>query len=1041
MRKINLDPKSFLASGDEKKFIILGSKKASLASFVKDQILPKIKREIKESVPGFWGTLGFSDDNAIDWTGHLEISSEGNDEFRGVVEEEVELIKTCFPRLRDEPKNIREKFISFEHINFNFPDIFTLDQIPKLRLDVMLDPEEGAVVFYQSDRENLEENSIEYIQPQATKGNSVHDRDRLKYLFEIIPQYQLEELKSMPGFYRLNTYKEPKPFIIKILTFKRSFEEEAKNLKTGSKDIITKVEDELNRQIHKKKIHKAHKLLIFNRVENTFQEARINDIHPELKTLFLMHGTFSDTAGSYGDLYGKNARWLKKITAKNLEMHYEQVIAFDHPTLFFGAEENTEELFNCMDELNIQKFSGEVDFMGSSQGGVIVQYLSNLKSERIKVGKVALIASANGVGYLTAGEYVAKFLSVMKYFFKATGLKSQAMVASLAQHSAEFLLDQPGLQIMTPGNEKLESIMNSTPSNPDTRYLPVIDDYDESILDEENRRFIRFIKRMGARAIDKVASKILGEYNDWVVGTKNQFIVPWEYSAIPNYNPSKFREHIIPAIHGKALKNKEALKEIERFFLGSQPMIKQEALSSDHFDSHCHIFGREIITGRILLLLIDEILSYKKAKNSNTKLALIPDLTAEMDIENGDEKNSGSVAKNIIKYFALNKNSYQVLDDLDKEYYKLKANVYRYIPLMFDLEMTFRNKYKGGNSLVGLDSTENQFKKQITDYLNELEGLIEKFEKGNKLIFDGNLVENEASVKVLKFIKKSLKVLNVINPDLEGNTKTGYQKQVDELKALKHRYGNNIFPFLATDPRRKDMARIILENVGPGKAFHGIKLYAPNGYSPTDPHLFEDSTAFIDGKSLYSWCIENNIPIMAHCSNAGFSTFVMDLEVMGDVRINEKLVHYNEPTKITFNNNVLKGGFARAVRERGATLNHPQIWEKVLQNYPKIKICLAHFGGESEIWRKEIARLMGVYSNLYTDLSCITHQDRLEKIRKAYFGKKNKIKDRIMYGSDFYLNMLDKLTFSDYYEHFRRSFHRKELKEMSVDVPKRFLGV
>ena len=342
-------------------------------------------------------------------------------------------------------------------------------------------------------------------------------------------------------------------------------------------------------------------------------------------------------------------------------------------------------------------------------------------------------------------------------------------------------------------------------------------------------------------------------------------------------------------------------------------------------------------------------------------------------------------------------------------------------------------------------------------FTDDIDRLVNKFEKTNELIFNGTWVENEESVRILKIIKTILTALNVVNINLKDDTKNGYLRQIEELKGLKVRYGNNIFPFLATDPRREGMSGYITDNVGRENSFRGIKMYAPNGYSPTDPLLFDDAKGFINGKCLYAYCIENRIPIMAHCSNAGFSTFVMELEVCGDILVhdvngdiiikdemgnvtNYRYEHYDTPTMITFNSSLTTGGFALAVRERACTLNHPRIWRKVLEKYPDLTLCLAHFGGESIEWRMEIAQLMRDFINVYTDLSCMTDEKKLKQIKKEYFDKNDPIAEKIMYGSDFFLNMLGRIEFNNYYKHFTKVFSSAQIKKMSLDVPVNFLS-
>jgi hypothetical protein len=236
------------------------------------------------------------------------------------------------------------------------------------------------------------------------------------------------------------------------------------------------------------------------------------------------------------------------------------------------------------------------------------------------------------------------------------------------------------------------------------------------------------------------------------------------------------------------------------------------------------------------------------------------------------------------------------------------------------------------------------------------------------------------------------------------------------------------------------MAGLIKENVGKGRIFHGLKLYAPNGYSPTDLRLFDDGEGFIDGKSLYSFCITEKIPILAHCSCAGFATFADKLEVCGDIYRDGKIFHYDKPAEILFHSNILDG-YGKSVRERAGVLNHPVLWRLVMERYPGLKICLAHFGGDSGEWRESIAGLMNDFDSVYTDLSCIADYRILKAIKEEYFDRKNPITARIMYGSDFYLNMLKAEDFRDYYDNFRALFSPADLERMNLAIPEKFLGL
>lgn len=181
---------------------------------------------------------------------------------------------------------------------------------------------------------------------------------------------------------------------------------------------------------------------------------------------------------------------------------------------------------------------------------------------------------------------------------------------------------------------------------------------------------------------------------------------------------------------------------------------------------------------------------------------------------------------------------------------------------------------------------------------------------------------------------------------------------------------------------------------------------------------------------------------MAHNSSMGFATMARDLEVMGNVLYKGKMETYTTPTEISFDYHLLqKEGFKKSVRERAIVLNHPSIWKIVMKEYKDLKLCLAHFGGEDPEWREIIAELMENCDYLYTDLSCMVVKSRLEEIHDKYFKPKNPIIKKVMYGSDYFLNMLNKITFENYYLHFKDVFTPAELRGMHLEAPKEFLGI
>lgn len=553
MRKIQVTAES-LYKYKKKQFVLLGAEEATMGAYLGKNIEPKIKKEAKEPVPGFWGTLGMKDNSLIDWDGFIEISSYGNDNSNGVTLEEIELIYEANPHLNNKDLKVTERFISFENLHILFPDRFTPDQIPELRLTLMLGQNEGALVYYQfNEGDNSEGDAIEYIQPQKTEGFETNKRDRLNYYIPVLPDYKIEEGDEENSF-RLSRKTTKETFLVKILTFIRTQSETSKDSVDTASKIVMKVAKKLN-------IYHEHKLLLFDAEENDFKTANSGMIDQNKLTLFVIHGTFGDTKGSFSALYGDNKNWFKQ-RLKNYGGKYEQIIAFDHPTVFYDAQGNIDKLFEMLgDDF---RFSKPVDVIGTSQGGLLTQYLANLpqNKSKITVGKAALVASANGVDYFTAGRNISKFLSIMKSIFKTTSRQTAAIICSIAQHSADFFLDQPGCQLMTPGNSVLVNILNNTPSG-ETTYLPVIDDFTKELVEKEP-----LLKRWAAIGIDLLTQTIMGKYNDWVVRTKNQWLIPKQYCYYPNYDPNIFVDRIIPAIHGKCIGKEAAQDEIRIFFEG-----------------------------------------------------------------------------------------------------------------------------------------------------------------------------------------------------------------------------------------------------------------------------------------------------------------------------------------------------------------------------------------------------------------------------------------------------------------------------------------
>ncbi len=492
----------------------------------------KILRRRRSSAEEVWGTLGMADNSPPAWTGQLACSEAGNlrslpEESEPVTCEEIGLIKQTFPESAADGRRIRERYISLEQVELPvFPDRFRDEDVPRLRLTVMLDPDEGAEVYvqlYPVGGRSHDEVDLEYIQPRPTERHDCSVRDRLTYLIPILPRRRIEE-DDEGGWFRLASRRHAERFVIKILTFRRRNSE--------SETIV-------GRAFYHLWSH-THQLVGWQAGEGRFRPIDGSAVRPDVRTLFLIHGTLSHTEQAFaGLLEGGTASWVAERYGPG-PRQYGQIIGFDHPTFSEDAADDARAL---MERLGPGfRFGAGLDLVTHSRGGLLAKHLM-LHTGAFPARRAALAACANGVGYLTAGHRISKLLSVLR----AGARGSQPILGSilaLAQHSGEFLLGLPGSRLMTPGSDRLAAVLKPLPQPTRPILLPVVGNYTADL--SRDRRFFR---RWAERGLDLLLKAFLGRQHDWVVGTREQYIMDPEcYPA--GWNPERSaKRHIHAARH------------------------------------------------------------------------------------------------------------------------------------------------------------------------------------------------------------------------------------------------------------------------------------------------------------------------------------------------------------------------------------------------------------------------------------------------------------------------------------------------------------
>ncbi|MCE5256260.1 MAG: amidohydrolase [Spirochaetaceae bacterium] len=193
--------------------------------------------------------------------------------------------------------------------------------------------------------------------------------------------------------------------------------------------------------------------------------------------------------------------------------------------------------------------------------------------------------------------------------------------------------------------------------------------------------------------------------------------------------------------------------------------------------------------------------------------------------------------------------------------------------------------------------------------------------------------------------------------------------------------------------------------------FGGIKLYPPLGFDPWPGDRAERDTVEV----LYSFCEKKNVPLITHCDDEGFRTI----------------------------------GLEDAWRQ-----TDPASYRPALQEHPDLILDFAHFGAQYTMtikgsyptdWRNSIISLMLEYPNVYTDLSFNgvepSYYDGLVSLLGGMKeARRETVVRRVMFGSDFLVNLLRAPSYLRYFRDFSESRLSSDLKNAFGSTnPRRFL--
>lgn len=259
--------------------------------------------------------------------------------------------------------------------------------------------------------------------------------------------------------------------------------------------------------------------------------------------------------------------------------------------------------------------------------------------------------------------------------------------------------------------------------------------------------------------------------------------------------------------------------------------------------------------------------------------------------------------------------------------------------------------------------------------------------------------------------------LNMDHMDTQQSQHARIEDQLFEVEKLRSYYPNNLFPFLGIDPRHLSGHQLVdwVDSKFRSMNFFGLKIYPAMGFFPFDPRL----------DAVYKWASENNVPIMTHCTRSGnFYTGKMD-----------DVVPFIDMPTLNPNSSSMESIYSRIEKFKNSKetwknnkdacnlFSHPENYRPILEKYPKLKLCLAHFGGEDEIlskkcdlvkkgidtdtfWYNEICLLMTDYPNVFTDISYTLYSNEaIEAVKKLMSSD---LSSKILFGTDFFMTIREK---------------------------------
>ncbi len=300
-----------------------------------------------------------------------------------------------------------------------------------------------------------------------------------------------------------------------------------------------------------------------------------------------------------------------------------------------------------------------------------------------------------------------------------------------------------------------------------------------------------------------------------------------------------------------------------------------------------------------------------------------------------------------------------------------------------------------------------------------------KFRKYLKFVDTGKLPTQEAIFLqcASQYPKGTKFFIHAIDMEFmnAGRIPRAYKGQLEELEDLQKKYPEEVLPFIHIDPRRKGALELFKEALD--KGFRGLKLYPPMGHAAGDERL----------DPFYEYCNQNKIPVLVHCGPQSPTHYRASKKKVWKM-LDEAGISYDR---------------RQSVMELCAEFGHPRYYIPILEKYPGLHICFAHWGSEiswenyiknplnQENWFYHIKHMLQKYPGLYTDISFTLNNREFFPVLKVFL-QNPKIREKVLFCSDYY--MVETRTAEKKFGFDLRAFLGEELfKTIAHDNPVKFL--